>query len=83
MKIEQAPAVSVPPVPLRGNIELNGESAEVAAGETVASLLERLGRDPRTVAIEHNGAILKRDLYATTVLESGDRLEIVAFVQGG
>ncbi len=76
--------MSTPPVPLRGNaIEVNGERSEVAAGETVAGLLERLGRDPRTVAIEHNGAILKRDLYATTVLESGDRLEIVAFVQGG
>ncbi len=83
MKIEQAPAVSVPPVPLRGNIELNGESAEVAAGETVAALLERLGRDPRLVAVEHNGTILKRDRYAAQVLEPGDRLEIVGFVQGG
>ncbi len=64
-------------------IELNGESAEVAAGETVAGLLERLGRDPRTVAVEHNGAILKREGYPTSVLKSGDRLEIVAFVQGG
>ncbi len=65
------------------DIELNGESSEVAAGETVAGLLERLGRHPRTVAVEHNGAILKRDRYAATVLEPGDRLEIVAFVQGG
>ena len=64
-------------------IQLNGERAEVAVGETVAGLLERLGRDPRTVAIEHNGAILKRDRYAATVLEVGDRLEVVAFVQGG
>ena len=64
-------------------IQLNGERAEVAVGETVAGLLERLGRDPRTVAIEHNGAILKRDRYAATVLEAGDRLEVVAFVQGG
>ncbi len=64
-------------------IELNGEPAEVAAGETVTGLLERLERDPRLVAIEHNGAILKRDRYPAQVLETGDRLEIVAFVQGG
>lgn len=64
-------------------IEINGERAQVAAGDTVTTLLERLGRDPRTVAIEHNGAILKRERYATQVLEAGDRLEIVAFVQGG
>lgn len=65
------------------SIQLNGERADVAAGESVADLLERLGRDPRTVAIEHNGAILKRDRYTATVLEDGDRLEVVAFVQGG
>ena len=64
-------------------IQLNGESSDVPAGETVTGLLARLGRDPRTVAIEHNGTILKRDRYAETALESGDRLEIVAFVQGG
>ena len=64
------------------SIELNGESAEVTAGQTVADLLERLGRDPRTVAVEHNGAILKRDHYSGQELEAGDRLEIVAFVQG-
>ncbi len=76
--------MSVPPVPLRGNvIELNGDPAEVAAGETVAGLLERLGRDPRAVAVEHNGTILKRDRYAAQVLEPGDRLEVVQFVQGG
>ena len=64
-------------------IELNGDPAEVAAGETVAGLLARLERDPRTVAVEHNGAILTRDRYGETALEAGDRLEIVGFVQGG
>ncbi len=64
-------------------IELNGETAEVAVGETVAGLLERLGRDSRTVAVEHNGAILKRESYSSSTLEAGDRVEIVHFVQGG
>ncbi len=75
---------NVPPVSLRENsIELNGETAEVDSGETVADLLERLGRDPRAVAVEHNGTILKRDRYAAQVLEPGDRVEVVQFVQGG
>ncbi len=64
-------------------IELNGEAAEVAAGETVADLLQRLGRDPRVVAVEHNGVILQRDRYAEQALEPGDQVEIVQFVQGG
>ncbi len=72
------------PVSLRENlIELNGKTAEVTPGETVAGLLERLERDPRVVAVEHNGAILPRDRYSAQVLEPGDRLEIVQFVQGG
>ena len=65
------------------HIALNGESAELPAGETVGSLLERLGRDPRTVAVEHNGEILKRERYGEVALSGGDRLEIVHFVQGG
>lgn len=62
---------------------LNGERHEVAEGATVADLLVELGRHPRTVAVEHNGDILPRELYTATVLEVGDRLEVVGFVQGG
>jgi thiazole synthase/sulfur carrier protein len=64
-------------------IALNGERRGVPAGSTVADLLAELGRHPRTVAVEHNGAILPRERYAATPLAAGDRLEIVHFVQGG
>jgi len=52
-------------------------------GETVAGLVRALGFEPRTVAIERNGAIVPRDRFTSVVLEPGDRLEIVRFVQGG
>jgi sulfur carrier protein len=42
-----------------------------------------LGRDPRTVAVERNGIIVRRAEYGATGLEAGDRLEVVHFVQGG
>ena len=64
-------------------VTVNGERRAVAAGTTVADLLTTLGRHPRTVAVEHNGAILPRQRYAETPLEAGDTLEIVHFVQGG
>lgn len=64
-------------------IQLNGEPRQVAAASTVASLLEELGRHPRTVAVEHNGDILPRQRYAETTLAAGDRVEVVGFVQGG
>ncbi len=64
-------------------IVVNGEETEVPAGLDLASFLARLGRDPRTVAVEHNGRIVARDAYGDELLGPGDRLEIVGFVQGG
>lgn len=64
-------------------VMVNGEPRRAAAGSTVGGLLADLGRHPRTVAVEHNGAILPRHRYDATPLAAGDRLEIVGFVQGG
>ncbi|MFQ5349968.1 MAG: sulfur carrier protein ThiS [Thermoanaerobaculia bacterium] len=64
-------------------VEVNGESRRLPPGASVDDLVRGLGRDPRTVAVEYNGEILARASYVTTVLASGDRLEIVHFVQGG
>lgn len=69
------------------SIRVNGKDVdlELSDGEapTVARWLDDLGRDPRTVAIERNGAILPRARYGDTRLADGDRLEVVQFVQGG
>jgi thiamine biosynthesis protein ThiS len=64
-------------------ITLNGEPHEVALGDTIASILHSLGQHPRTVAVEYNGEIVRRDSYSTTPIAHGDRLEVVRFVQGG
>ena len=61
---------------------LSDEMAQIRT-VTVAGFLVQIGHDPRTVAIELNGEILKRDLFAATALGEGDRMEIVRFVQGG
>lgn len=64
-------------------VVLNGEPHRLAVGATVLDLVAGLGRDPRTVAVEHNGTIVRRADYGATVLAAGDRLEVVHFVQGG
>jgi sulfur carrier protein len=64
-------------------VVLNGEAHELPEGATVLDLLAGLGRDPRTVAVERNGEIVRRPDYGATVLAAGDRLEVVHFVQGG
>jgi thiamine biosynthesis protein ThiS len=64
-------------------IRVNGQPMSVPAATTLATLLERLGKDPRTVAIERNGEIVRRAKFGETSLGVDDVLEIVQFVQGG
>jgi thiamine biosynthesis protein ThiS len=64
-------------------IRLNGEPHEIAGPLTVSGLLEALGIDPRRVAVEHNLVVVKKDAYASTVVNEGDDVEIVNFVGGG
>ena len=64
-------------------LQLNGEPHQLPEGATVLDLVAGLGRDPRTVAVERNGVIVRRAEYGAARLEEGDRLEVVHFVQGG
>jgi thiamine biosynthesis protein ThiS len=65
------------------DVFLNGEPHRMSEGSTVLDLVAGLGRDPRTVAVELNGHIVRRGDYGTAALREGDRLEVVHFVQGG
>ena len=65
-------------------LTVNGVEQRVATGTTLATLVEEvLELEPRTVAVERNGDIAPRTSWEATVLEDGDRLEVVRFVQGG
>ncbi len=64
-------------------ISLNGEGRRVAAGLSVAGLLDTLGLDRRKVAVERNEAIVSRSSYDTTAISDGDQFEIVHFIGGG
>ena len=62
---------------------LNGETRNYPLPLSVAALLERIGLDKRKVAVELNEEIVLRSVYAETLIQRGDRLEIVQFVGGG
>lgn len=64
-------------------ITVNGEAVEVAGGTSVADLVSTLDGDPRGIAIERNLEIVPKSQHGATLLEDGDRLEIVQFVGGG
>ena len=64
-------------------ISVNGEPRSAQAGANVADLLRELGVDGGRVEIERNLEILPRPQWAQTLVERGDRYEIVQFVGGG
>jgi sulfur carrier protein len=68
------------PAPLR--IVVNGEPAETTA-RTLADLLTEAGYDGAKVATARNGVFVAVGARAGTVLERGDRIEIVAPRAGG
>jgi thiamine biosynthesis protein ThiS len=64
-------------------ITVNGETRDIAPGDTVAALLRAIGLDTRKVAVERNEEIVPRSTYDSVALTPGDRLEIVHFIGGG
>lgn len=61
----------------------NGKPLEVDDGTTVDDLLHQLGLGAKWVLVERNGEPVNRHDLASTVLEPGDRLELVRAVAGG
>jgi sulfur carrier protein len=64
-------------------ITLNGDPYDLEQPLSVQELLERLDIDPRRVAVEHNMVIVRRAMFAATLIGDGDTVEIVNFVGGG
>ena len=50
---------------------------------SLQELLQEQGYRSNLVAVELNGAIVKRSEYGSTMLTAEDKLEIVSFVGGG
>ena len=63
-------------------ITLNGTETAVAT-DRLDRLLDELGYDPASVATAVNEEFVPRSARAATRLADGDRLEVVAPLQGG
>ena len=64
-------------------LSVNGEPRTLESGTTLEVLLQQLELLGRRLAVERNGEIVPRSVFAETGLASGDRLEIVGAVGGG
>jgi sulfur carrier protein len=62
---------------------VNGSTEEIAAGTTVADVVDRWARSPIGVAVAVNEAVVTRAEWSATTLAEGDRVEILTAVQGG
>ena len=65
-------------------VTLNGQPREFTLVEpTIAALVSELGLQADRVALERNGSIVPRTLWAGVSVADGDRIELVHFVGGG
>jgi thiamine biosynthesis protein ThiS len=64
-------------------LHINGEARQFDAPLSLAALIEQLGMKQDRVAVELNRSIVSREHWSGTMLQQGDRLEIVHFVGGG
>ena len=66
-------------------ITLNGEDRTVDSGISIRDLLIDLSHDPdrKGIAVAVNAEIVTRAEWNSTRLGSGDRVDVIAAVQGG
>jgi sulfur carrier protein len=64
-------------------LTLNGQDEPLDGAVSVGDLLDRRSLRERRIAIERNGEIVPRSAVDRTVLQDGDRIEIVVAVGGG
>jgi sulfur carrier protein len=66
-------------------IVLNGERADVGAGESIAAVLGRLGLDvdARGVAVAVDGEIVPRAQWESYAVGEDARVEVLTAMQGG
>ena len=64
-------------------IQINGETTEIAGEMSVSELLASLRIDPEQVAVEMNRQVVPRATWQEARVSSGAAIEIVRFVGGG
>lgn len=64
-------------------VSVNSESRQIDSGKSLAELLGEWGFDGQRVAVAVNEDFVPRSTYASVSLQAGDRVDVVAPVQGG
>lgn len=70
-------------VAAQATLQVNGTAHPWRDGLTVRALLAELRLDQGALAVERNGAVVRRPDWDAIQLQPGDVLELVALVGGG
>lgn len=62
---------------------VNGQARSLERPLPVSGLIEQMSLGGKKIAVERNGEIVPKGLHQKTLIENGDRLEIVVAVGGG
>jgi len=62
---------------------INGKKREFPDGTSVREMLSSLNLDAEKVVVEVNQSIIEKRMFAEHALNTGDKIEIIAFVGGG
>ena len=64
-------------------IKVNGKEIKYTSGMTVQDLVISLSYSTSRIAVERLGEIISKKNYADTLINDGDKIEIVCFMGGG
>ena len=62
---------------------INGKKREIPDGTSVREMLSSLNLDAEKVVVEVNQSIIEKGMFLDHALNTGDKIEIIAFVGGG
>ena len=64
-------------------ITVNGRAVEIQSPMSVQQLLDTVDVPPNYLAVEVNGEVVPREVFATVMVSAGDEVEVVTLVGGG
>ena len=65
------------------SIYINGEKKLVNTNKSLFEILEDYSIKHKSIAVEINKEIIAKSNYKSTLINSGDKIEIVHFIGGG
>lgn len=65
------------------SIRLNGETREVPEATTLDRLIDIFSLPKQRIAVELNDQVVRRTDWPASIVNDGDKIEVVHFVGGG